>query len=154
MFLRLLVPDLCKIERELEQAKRRSTCARQAVVARGERAAAQTAERLRSPLTLAAAGIAGFAGGRLGSTSRRLRDIEDQLADIERLVVETSAPADDNAYSRGRRDNRDGLDFQALLANVTRIATLLSMVTSQADSGATGAEAVSPDTAVAHDGEL
>ncbi len=128
MLLRLLVPDLHQIERRLARAKLRSARARRAVRDRRERAAKQASAVLRSPATLALAAIAGFAGGRPGDTSRRVRAIEDQLATIERLLREQAGAVD--ARSHGRTGAGNGLDLHVLLANLTRIATLLKLVAS------------------------
>lgn len=129
MLLQLLVPKLRKIERRLEYTKLRSARARRRVGERSERAARQASTAIRSPVALALATVAGFVGGRIGSTSRRVRALEDQLATIERLVRQEPDTVAPRARSRGRGETRDGLDLQALLANVTRLATLVSLLT-------------------------
>lgn len=152
MLLRLLVPELRSVERRLELAQRRAASSRAIVREHSERAARQTSAAIRSPVTLALAAVAGFAGGRVGSTSRRLRALEDQLATIERLVRQTPESVTARAQSRGDGESDDGLDLQALLANVTRLATLVSLITSS-QSGSAPEEASTPEGVAAAAGD-
>lgn len=149
MFLQLLVPDLRKIERRLELTKERAARSRESVRERREHAVRKTSAAIRSPEALALAAVTGFAGGRIGSTSRRLRMLEDQLATIERLVRQTP----ESVAARSQASERDeGLDLQALLANVSRLATLVSLITSS-QTGSTPAETSSPERVAAAAGD-
>lgn len=151
MLLRLIAPQLVEIERELERAQQRSARARRNLVGHSERIAQRTMARLRSPLTLAAAGLVGFASGRGGRTARRLRDIETQLEELERLIAESASGAGGDAQAHTGTSRGDGLDLQGLLATVTRVATLLSMARSASAGDASEAATATPDVAAAPD---
>lgn len=152
MLLQLLVPDLQKIERRLELTKQRAARSRESVRARREHAVRKTSAAIRSPEALALAAVTGFAGGRIASTSRRLRMLEDQLATIERLVRQTPESVAARSQASGRGDRDEGLDLQALLANVSRLATLVSLITSS-QTGSTPAETSSPEGVAAATGD-
>ena len=152
MLLRLLVPDWHRIERRLARAKRRTARAHQAVHARRKRTERLASAALRSPATLAFAAMTGFAGGRLGDTSRRVRAIEEQLATIERLLRERADGVD--ARTHARTGSGNGFDLHVLLANLTRIATLLNLVTStRADNDPDPDPAPAPEGAAAAAGD-
>lgn len=135
MLLRRLVPELRTIERRIDASKLSAAHSRQRVILRGEQTAQRAAAAIRSPTALMLAAVAGFAGGRLGGTSHRVRALEDELERIERLIRKMPAAVDARTRSRESSDTRDGIDLQAVLANVARAATLVSLFTSSQKGG-------------------
>ncbi len=78
--------------------------------------------------------------------------LEDQLATIERLVRQTPASVAARSQTSGRGERDEGLDLQALLANITRLATLVRLITSSQTGSAT-AETASPEPVAAAAGD-
>lgn len=150
MLLHYLAPGLRETERRLESTKRRAARSRETLHARGERVVNKSAAAIRSPEALVLAALAGVAGGRIGSTSRRLRGIEEQLATVERLIEQVH---DEGVAPAQSRERGDGLDLQALLANITRLATLVSMFTSAQNAGEPDPQAAPDDVAATAAGQ-